>query len=203
MNSLIPSIGMNKINLIFNKTRWRPTYIVSSQPFVVSQNKDFWQSTSIKTFLSWKNRWQLNQDTKNNVNFYLQLNTDAFQKDISKGIGAGSTITFCAMQFAYYMGANPVILVGVDHNFSTAPNEKRGGIARAIGQDINHFDSSYFSDGKLWQIPDLERSEIGYLKARKAFEDDNRNIYDATVSGKLEIFKKITIDEAKELIAEH
>jgi hypothetical protein len=35
------TVGLNKINLLFEKTKFRPSCIVSINPYVIQQNKDF------------------------------------------------------------------------------------------------------------------------------------------------------------------
>src|SRR3546814_4960744 len=95
------------------------------------------------------------------------------------------------------MGADPVIIVGVDHDF-----DKVGGYAsyeKRQGDDNNHFDPNYFKDGTLWGLPNLDASETVYIQSRKAFTADGRKIYDATVGGKLQVFPKISIEEALKL----
>ncbi|MFK7840888.1 MAG: hypothetical protein AB8B54_01370, partial [Sphingorhabdus sp.] len=117
---------------------------------------------------------------------------------VSMGMGSGATVTYAALQLAYHMGANPVIIVGVDHSFDKSGSaniyEKRS------GADNNHFDPNYFKDGSYWGVPNLDASEEVFLKSRIAFEQDGRKIYDATVDGKLQIFEKIAIDDAVALI---
>lgn len=196
----IPSIGMNKINLIFDRTRWRPDYIVTSQPFVVKQNKNFWNNTEIPCFVSWKNRWVMDQRTKKRLNFFLQRNTFDFSEDLVTGLGQCGTITYTALQFAYYMKANPVIIVGMDHNFDVPADTPRGSVERRQGADKSHFDSNYFASGSLWQVPDLVSTEIGYRNAKKAFENAGRSVFDATVNGKCNIFEKISMTQALDLI---
>ena len=43
----MPAIGMNKINLIFDKTPWRPDVIVCVNGLVINQNKEFFNTTDI------------------------------------------------------------------------------------------------------------------------------------------------------------
>ncbi len=95
------------------------------------------------------------------------------------------------------MGADPVIICGVDHSYATKgkPNE----IQRREGPDVNHFDAAYFKAGSLWGIPNLELSETAYQASLHAFEQAGRKVYDATIGGKLEIFPKISVDRALEL----
>ena len=56
---------------------------------------------------------------------------------------------------------------------------------------ISHFHPNYFPKGSKWQLPDLLRSEIAYRIARRAFEDNGREIVDATVGGNCPIFEKV------------
>lgn len=193
----IAAIGMNKINLLFDRVDWRPSLILSSNPLVVKQNQDFFAGTDIPVFLSWKNRWLIGAEARNSVNYYLQINTQEFSKDISLGIGAGATITFAAMQFAHYMGANPVILFGIDHSFATKGPANKVVISKE--DDASHFDPNYFGKGVWWQLPDLVFSERAYCRAKQAFKEDNRIIYDATIDGKLQVFDKISVDDARKL----
>ena len=63
---------------------------------------------------------------------------------------------------------------------------------------MNHFDPNYFSNMK-WGLPNLDASEVGFRLAREAFEKDGRNVLDATINGKLQVFPKISVEEAKKL----
>ncbi|MCZ6744777.1 MAG: hypothetical protein O7D31_08910 [Alphaproteobacteria bacterium] len=113
----------------------------------------------------------------------------SFSTDIAYGVWEGATVTYVAMQVAYYMGFSRVILVGVDHHFETkgAPHKE----IVSEGNDTNHFDNNYFGKGFRWNLPDLATSELAYSIARLQFESDNREIIDATVGGKLTVFRKI------------
>ena len=44
---------------------------------------------------------------------------EKFSKNVARCLYGGSTVTYIAMQLAYFMGFNTVILVGVDHKFTT------------------------------------------------------------------------------------
>jgi hypothetical protein len=193
----VPSIGMNKIDLIYSRTRWRPSMIFCSNTMVVKQHKDSFESTTIPLYLSWKSSWLMRKNNPK-IFYYNTYLKDDFQVDAARGIGLGATVTYAALQFAYYMGANPIVLVGIDHTFDKSADslvyEKREGI------DVNHFDPNYFPSGSSWGLPLLGVSEENYVEARQVFELDGRNIFDATINGKLEVFQKISIDEALALM---
>ncbi|ALJ67732.1 MULTISPECIES: hypothetical protein [unclassified Synechocystis] len=71
------------------------------------------------------------------------------------------------------------------------PNEKQ----ILNSEDPNHFDSRYFSNQE-WNLPDLEASELAFHLANFHFKRDSRKIYDATLEGKLNIFDKISFEQA-------
>jgi hypothetical protein len=87
------------------------------------------------------------------------------------------------------MGFEEVILVGVDHNFTTkgTPNTT----ITSTGDDPNHFSPAYFGKGFRWQLPDLEGSERAYHLAHQAYQQAGRRVVDATVGGKLTVFPKV------------
>ena len=101
-------------------------------------------------------------------------------------------MTYVALQLAYYMGFEQIILIGIDHNFSTKgrPNTT----IESQGDDPDHFTSNYFGKGFRWQLPDLETSEHAYRMAKNAFTADGREILDATIGGQLTIFPKVNYD---------
>ena len=193
----ITAIGMNKINLLFDNTSWRPNFIVCTNNLVIRQNRTFFRKSDIPVFLSWKGRWFLGTGKSREVGYFLSLNSSDFSRDLSVGVGSAGTVTYTALQFAYYMGADPVILFGVDHSFNF--EGKANEIVKMKGIDPNHFDPNYFANNDRWGLPNFERIELAYRNAKAAFEGDNRKIYDATIGGKLQIFEKISVERAKQL----
>jgi hypothetical protein len=87
------------------------------------------------------------------------------------------------------MGFEKIILIGVDHNFTTTGPAHQ--TVTSKGDDPNHFHAGYFGKGFRWQLPDLETSELAYRLARDAYEKDGRTVLDATVGGKLTVFPKV------------
>ena len=48
------SIGMNKINLLFENSTWRPNVIICNNGLVMKQNKNFFKNTRINVLLGIK-----------------------------------------------------------------------------------------------------------------------------------------------------
>ena len=186
------TFGLNKIFLLFDKTDLNLSYHVAVNPYVIRQSAQQIEALSCPSFLSYR---PAHKDIHRSDHIYYLMTTGnfAFNTDLEKVIHEGCTVTYVAMQIAYYMGFSDIFLIGVDHNFqySGKPNEKQV----MQGRDLNHFDPRYFQNCE-WQLPDLEASELAYQTAHFYFKRNGRRIYDATVNGKLNIFPKISFEQA-------
>lgn len=186
------TIGLNKINLLFDKTDFRPDFIVSVNKLVIEQNKDFFNKTNIPLILDSSASACIKNNK--NVNFLHSLPFQLkFAGDVTGSICQGYTVTYVALQFAYHLGFKKVALVGCDHNFATKGSANMTVESGAV--DPNHFSDKYFSNGVKWQLPDLLGSEIHYKMAKEYFENDQRAIVNCTEGGKLDIFKRKKLED--------
>lgn len=180
--------GTNRIYLGFDKWGFTPTYYVTVNKLVIEQSVDQILNIPCPKFISNKGIPYLpNQE---DIMFIktLPYHGDPFSKDPLEGINEGSTVTYVAMQLAYYMGFETVILIGVDHNFVTKGQPHKEVVSQ--GEDPNHFDPNYFGKGTKWHLPDLETSEKHYQIAHEKFKEEGRSIIDATLDGHCHIFPK-------------
>jgi hypothetical protein len=111
-----------------------------------------------------------------------------FARDARGRLWEGATVTYVALQLAYHLGFEQVILIGVDHSFVTQGTPNTTVVSQ--GDDPNHFHAGYFGKGFRWQLPDLDTSERAYIMARQAYEANGRQVVDATIGGKLTVFPK-------------
>ena len=184
------TFGMNRIYLLFSEIDFRPTYFVSVNDLVLKQFASEISALEMPKFINWNLRSEYDQADPKTIFVKTSLGLkDRFSKDICKPIYSGGTVTYIALQIAFYMGFSEVVLIGIDHNFSDkgVPNTVE---LRKDAVDKNHFHPQYFPEGSKWQLPDLQRSELAYLEARKAYEKAGRKIFDATVDGKCNVFLK-------------
>ncbi|MBD3391966.1 MAG: DUF115 domain-containing protein, partial [Chitinivibrionales bacterium] len=185
------TFGLNRIYLNYENMEFEPTFLCVANRNVAEQfHIDLDQLNSVKfidyplrPFIS--NRWNT---------FFLEsygfhdFNTDLGDLRWCQGV----TVTYCAMQVAFYLGFDEVILIGVDHSFSKAGRPHQ--LVTEQERDDNHFHPDYFGKGVKWQYPDLKRSEVSYQVAKDTYEKHGRRIYDATVGGKLTVFPKVAYD---------
>lgn len=108
-------------------------------------------------------------------------------------IADGYTVTYVAMQLAFFMGFKRIYLIGVDHYFQQTGNPNELQTMKA--NDPNHFDPNYFK-GQSWQLADLEQSEFYYRIARRYASAKNLEIYNATHGGHLEVFNRIPFQDS-------
>lgn len=182
------TFGLNRIYLLFESLGFETTYYVAVNQYVVEQCADEIKRIKCPKFIKWEHRRFLAGDT--NAIFLRTRYTPLFSADAARdGVWEGATVTYVAMQLAFYMGFEEVILIGADHEFKTTGEPNKLVVSK--GDDPNHFRPDYFGRGFKWQLPDLEGSEKAYAMARDAYQVAGRRILDATVGGKLNIFPKV------------
>jgi hypothetical protein len=197
------SIGMNKINLIYEKSAWRPDIITCVNGFVIRQNKKYFNTTKRILILPIRALY-LGIKPRKNILFVNLKYQYKIEKNIENVLSTGCTVTFTALQIAAYLNPKCVNIVGVDHSFvvekttvSAAESKLRSttnaGVQKFNGDDVNHFSKEYFKN-QFWGLPDLGGSEVLYQIAKDYFDLNQIPIIDYTVDGKLKVFKKENIN---------
>lgn len=187
------TFGMNRIYLFFEEMGFATTYFVSINDLVIEQCADEIAELPMPKFIAWHANRHFQRLPQSTIFLYTTYTGPKFQYDMTRRIWEGATVTNVALQLAFYMGFKKVVLVGVDHDFSSKGQANTTVVSE--GDDPNHFDPRYFGKGFRWQLPDLETSELGYAMARQAFERSGREILDATVEGKLSVFPKVDFED--------
>lgn len=187
------TFGLNRIYMLFPELGFTTTYLVSVNELVLEQCAEEMLALRLPKFLTWRARRHFMQAGKP-AEATIFLDTDFTGEDDFSGEAAGRifegfTVTYVALQLAYYMGFQEAILIGVDHSFTTKGPANT--TVTSTGDDPNHFAPGYFGKGFRWQLPDLEGSERAYHMAREAYQAAGRQVLDATVGGKLEVFPKV------------
>lgn len=185
------TFGMNRIYMLFPELDFPTTYYLSVNSLVIEQCAEDILNLPIPKFLSWRSRHLIT--SSESISYLFTTYSGAkFSLDARGRLWEGATVTYVALQLAYFMGFKTVILIGVDHSFNARGKPNTTVVSQ--GDDPDHFDSQYFGKGFRWQLPDLETSERAYRMAHSAFESDKRQVLDATIGGKLEVFPKVEYD---------
>lgn len=201
------TFGANRIYLLFDRIDWRPAFYTAFDLRVVPDNKDEINALDIQyKFFATKHRTLLGE-SKNK--YWYQDNSrrdgldNRFEPEaVYTGFGGGGSITHLAIQIAFYLGFDPIYLVGVDADYKILPTVLQSGpdkfgdgillnLQSTKDDDPNHFDPRYFGKGKKWHNPNVPEMLRGFLDCRLAIEKRGHRIYNATVGGKLYIFDRV------------
>lgn len=186
------TFGMNRIYLLFPDLGFHTTYFCATNDLVIEQFHQDILALPMPKFLAWRSHRHFDPRLPllNIPTFiYTSYTGPSFSRDVRGRVWEGATVTNLALQLAFHMGIERVVLIGVDHNFTSKGDANKTVVSQ--GDDPNHVRPDYFGRGVRWQLPDLDTSEIGYAFAREHFHKAGREVIDATVGGKLMIFPKV------------
>jgi len=125
-----------------------------------------------------------------------RANNNMIAEDIyADGLEINRTVAVVMLQLAYFMGCNPVYLIGLDHNYIKPKNPSHS--------YDNHFNTEYWKQKTFKQIqwdPDaaLLDMEKGYFRVRKLYQENQRKIYNATPGGMLDVFPRCNFEQVIE-----
>ena len=181
------TMGLNKIYLGFREFGFYPRYYAAVNSKVIAQSANEINQLNCVKFIAEHSGALV---PESGLVYHVETISPParFCHDITRGVHEGWTVTYAALQIAYYLGFTEVILIGLDHryDFTGLPNEAH----RLDGPDTNHFNIDYFGGGQTWDNPDLAHAEESYRIARSEFEKAGRRIIDATVDGASVAFEK-------------
>jgi len=183
------TFGLNRIYLLFPQLGFATSYLVAINTLITEQCAQDIRALNLPKFITWRARNHLRGDPE-----VVFLDTDytgpaTFSTQATGRLFEGSTVTYVALQLAFHLGFDQVILVGVDHRFQTQGQPNVPVVSQ--GEDPDHFSPDYFGRGFRWQLPDLAASERAYELAREGFEAAGRRVQDATIGGALTVFPKV------------
>ena len=191
MNEDVFCIGLNKINLLYSRTQWRPDMICISNNLVLEQNKDYFDESTIPIVCDKVGRNILKR--RDGLIFMHSTLQAKFARDMSMSFVQGYTVTYMAMQLAYHMGFTHVGLVGCDHSFATKGPSNAEVVSTE--EDKSHFDPNYFGKGVNWHLPDLVGCEYYYNLALRNYLANERSLVNCTVGGKLDLLPRVSLAE--------
>ena len=97
---------------------------------------------------------------------------------------------YSQIQFAVFMGAKKIVLLGVDFSFDVPEQFKNSSKEIVSEGERNHFHKDYRKKGEKWNIPNLEYQLLSFNKARAVCEEMGIEIVNSTNDSKLDVIKK-------------
>jgi len=148
-------------------------YLVAIDPIIIQQFQHELDTLKCKAKFS--------DRVKNAFTFQWGPDSPDFTGDPTKQMWQGHSVTIPALNMAYYMGCNPVYIIGMDHKIDYNSVEKvDGGKYKVTDKDPNHFDSDYLPKGNMFYGQSLVNVERGYALAYEKFSSDERILMNAS-----------------------
>lgn len=197
----VTTFACNKIFLVFDETEWRPTYFSVSDTKIISEIEfDKIQIPLKNMFFRREFKPELNNGNYYEVLDHKWLTSDKFSTDAFKGIYSRETIIIELLQLAYYMGFSKVYIIGVDFSYNMQSVDTNN--LTFVSGGNNYFIKGYEKPGEVLNLGNEQSNILGFMATRKAFEDNGREIYNATRGGKLEVFERKNLDDVFQEIEE-
>ena len=196
----IHSFAVNRIYKIFDQTSWRPTYYVNTDALLIKDNLDAVNAIDSPYKLTpLQNKYYLGINIKGAHHFFrndIRANdqVEKFALDCTKQVNVRGTVTIACMQLAIHMGYRHIYLLGIDHNFDKIMTET-GEII--IDPSVkNYFCDGYDDDVASEVKHNLGKTTRAYMDLNKFVDKYDISIYNASRQTKLEVFPKVTFEEA-------
>ncbi|NDY93945.1 6-hydroxymethylpterin diphosphokinase MptE-like protein, partial [Ideonella livida] len=126
------------------------------------------------------------------------VDTD-FSAEAGRITYTGGTVTYTGLQIAASLGAEEIILIGVDASYQVHQVSRDTGYGTGVltsqADDTNHFDPRYFGKGYRWHDPNVHTMLQAYRKARNWARGRGVAIRNATLGGQLEVFPRVDFHE--------
>lgn len=187
-------ISVNKVYLSFTQTKWRPEFLIVSDPFIPDANIDdlFYADVEYKLIGDGANAfWNQVVPNENNI---FRLHVDCrdyvselpkFSYDVSYGLYNGRTVTYACLQLAMYLGITEIYLLGVDCSYKKTKDD-----------DENHFIKGYSATNTV--APNGTGTYMlqhnAYKKAKQVADEAGVKIYNASRYTELDVFERVDFD---------
>lgn len=151
----IKTFACNKINLIYDKTSWRPDYHFCDDPMVLMQNleslrDDFDCLTFRPKYLGSDWGFMPRTDDKSiyynllyprwrkHINHPLNFNLEEyFSNDMSEQLFGGGTVVYSMLQAALYFGYKDIGIIGMNMDFDLSKDSSKNPLVIAIDQAVS------------------------------------------------------------------
>lgn len=187
------TIASNKIHLAFESTAWRPHYFTVTDELVwnritpdIQENYDriyiLDQLDVRRAVVPTTSVRQLSP--RHDVDEKLGI---PFSADLRFGAFGGNSVTYFNLQLAWFLGLNPVYLLGLDHKYS----EKKS-LSMNIRHEnqSNHFHANYRQHGEKVRASRLAKIEHFYSMAQAYAEAKDWSVVNVSRESHTEAFEK-------------
>lgn len=204
------SFGFNRIHLLYDRVSWRCDFYTANDWRVapdIAEEIDALRDTTV--FVPQRFRGML-REGPHVVPYWCRAGLpdgrlpveERFAFDPTRGVCMGATVAVIGIQLAFWMGFDPIVLIGFDLDYRIPKSVRREGLGRygrtearnlesTEDDDSAHFDPRYFGRGARWHEPSIRGMHSGFRNCLDAAESRGRRIWNATAGGRLEVFPRV------------
>lgn len=193
------TIAFNKIYLAFSQTSFRPSYYIVEDPLVAKNvREDILALESFPKFFPYDYQWLFNKTTNRTFFYLIWANFgNGYPNFLCNPFSLywGATVTFTGIQFAIYLGCNPIYLTGVDFHFvePKLKADESGRILISEGEK-NHFHPDYRPIGEKWYVPRLDQQKKAFEAAQQFCLQNRISIINVSRKSQLDVFQRQNLD---------
>lgn len=197
----VPSIASNKINMVFDRTTWRPELFTIGDPLLLHKLPAQHYGNIERILLP--HTQVLMAKTRRKLPWRHLPDAAAREKYLARneelnplnGFFVGGTITVPNLQLAIWAGAQTVYVIGCDH-FYANESSKTSSKKSAHQGSSNHFDPNYRQPGEIVNEAAVDLMDRGYASMREIAEQRGVRIINITRTSALDAFERDTVENA-------
>ena len=197
----VPSIASNKINMVFDRTTWRPELFTIADPLLLHKlpaqhygNIERILLPHTQVLMAKTQRklpWRQLSDAAGRDK-YLTRNEKLHPLN---GFFQGGTITVPNLQLAIWAGAKTIYVIGCDHFYANESSQTKSKKSTHQGSS-NHFDPNYRQPGEIVNEAAIGLMNRGYATMREIAEQRGVRIINITRTSTLDAYERDTVEDA-------
>lgn len=206
----ITCFACNKINKIFNKTKWKPHFYFCTDIIAYSKKVGEYSQETVENIILPIDFLDYLPEIKENMIFYPFIRrysiTPEFSLDVEKGVYEGGTVLYAIFQFALYMGFSTIYLLGADMDFPMKELKDGKRVVDLVANDMHFYEASEDERGMQNQFESwmdfnnpkksgIYTMEAPYNMLKYIAGEREVKVYNATRGGKLEVFPRVLLED--------
>jgi hypothetical protein len=121
-----------------------------------------------------------------------------FSVDFASVVHLGSTVTYIMLQLAFFLGCDPVYIVGLDFSYGQLSELFPPGKIRITSDNIDvvrrcHVNPDYYKLGDVIGVPWMAKQKLAYAKAYEVFSSHGRSLFNASFETQLDVIPRFKV----------
>ena len=206
-------IGSNGLYKLFKDYSFRPDYLVFQDLLTIAKKTDeINRIKGIKKLIALQSSHLVKKDG-DTLFFYLadhlgwhEISPDnkdiypeylpQFSNNFSAYASNLGNVTHTALQLAYFLGCDPIYIIGCDHSHGDLCKYFSPGHVKITKDNLhlfqhNHFTKSYYKIGDYIGVPLYDLETKGYETAANFLKINNRKLFNAGLDSKIDCIEQV------------